>query len=111
MELFFSGNQPESCEIYYQFVRMFPGGRYVMRYQYRTVGLPDRTGLRWSFGAGQSYEFLASPEWAEGEWRWQAGMPAGRLILSYRRNSGSTRHQGTVLIRQIRLDRDETGGP
>jgi O-antigen ligase len=106
LELFLSGQRPESCEVYHQFVRLAAGEHYVLRFQYRTMELADPTGLRWSLGTGQDFEFRAAPEWANGEWRWQAAKAAGRVALAYRRNSGSTRREGTVLVRRVRLEAD-----
>jgi hypothetical protein len=107
LELFLSDKRPESCEVYRQFVRLAAGAHYVLRFQYRTRELPDPTGLHWSLGPGHDYEFRASPEWSNGEWRWQAADAAGRLTLACRRSSGSIRHEGTVLVRHVRLELDE----
>jgi O-antigen ligase len=108
LELFLSGNRPESCEISHQFVRLTAGARYVIRFQYRTMELPDPTGLRWTVGRGQEYEFLSSTQWSDAEWRWQASENGARLALAYRRKAGSTRHEGMVLMRQVRLQLDES---
>jgi O-antigen ligase len=105
--LFLSADRPESCEISHQFVRLAAGARYVFRFQYRTTELPDPTGVGWSMGENQKYEFRSSPDWTDAEWRWQASENRGRLALAYRRKAGSTRHEGTVLVRRVRLLSDE----
>lgn len=107
LELFLSGKRPENCEVYYQYLRLAAGAHYVLSFQYRTRELPDLTGLRWSLGTGQDYEFRASPEWSNGEWQWRAAKAEGRLILVCRRSNGSTRHEGTVLVRRVRLELNE----
>jgi len=107
LELFLSDKRPESCEVYHQFLRFAAEARYVLRFQYRTTELPDPTGLFWSLGTDEDYKFRSSPEWANGEWRWLVAKPAGQLVLAYRRASGSTRHEGTLLLRRVRLDLDE----
>ncbi len=105
LELFLPGNRPEACEIAHQFLRLESSVLYVMRFQYRTSELPNPTGLSWSITGGQPYEFRSSPEWTDGEWRWTANKAADRLVLGYHREAGSTRHEGTVFIRQVRLER------
>ncbi len=107
LELFLAANRPQSCEITHQFVRLAAGVRYVIRFQYRTIELPDPTGVFWSMGESHEYELGSSPDWTNAEWRWQAAEDRGRLALAYRRKAGSTRHEGTVLVRRVRLQPDE----
>ena len=107
LEIFLSASRPENCEIAHQFVRLASGARYVIRFQYRTIELPDPTGVRWSMGESQEYELGMSPEWTDVEWRWQASGDRRRLVLAYRRKPGATRHEGTVLVRNVRLQPDQ----
>jgi O-antigen ligase len=104
LELFLSGRQPESCEIYSQFLRLTAGARYVLRFQYQTGELPDPTGLQWSVNDAARYEFPASREWTNGEWRFRGGPAASRLVLAYRRSAGAVRCEGTALLRRVRLE-------
>jgi O-antigen ligase len=106
LELFLTGNRPDTCEIYRQFLYLRPGTERVLRFQYRTLDLPDRTGLRWSIGTQEGAELLASSQWTDGEWRWAPARASGRLCLSYRRDSGSTRREGILFLRQVRLEPD-----
>jgi len=106
LELFLTGNRPDNCEIYRQFVYLLPGREHVLHFQYRTLDLPEPTGLRWSIGTRESQEFRASTEWTDAEWRWPSTQDSGRLSLFYRRDSGSTRREGILLLRQVLLDAD-----
>ncbi len=94
LELFLSASRPESCEIAHQFVRLAAGAWYVIRFQYRTIELPDPTGVRWSMGESEEYDFRSSPEWTDAEWRWQASGDRGRLALAYRRKIGNHTPRG-----------------
>ena len=105
LELFLSGSQPENCSILDQVLRLSRGAAYEMRFQYRTTDLPDPTGLRWWLGGRKEYVLRASPEWSDAVWRFFAPDEGARLTLEYRRAAGSTRHQGTVLFRRARLER------
>jgi hypothetical protein len=99
----FSGRQPEACAFLGQPVPVREGGEYVMAYEYRTSGISGASGLFWSAGGESGPVLAASDAWISAEWRFRA--PAGRmpLTLSYRRVNGTTRIEGTVELRGIRL--------
>jgi O-antigen ligase len=102
----FSGKQPENCEFLDHFVILDKGTQYVLRYEYRTSDLPAQTGLQWSVRPGEAHELSASDTWSTGEWRFQASASAVRLVLGYRRALGTRRIEGTILLRQIRLEKE-----
>jgi O-antigen ligase len=106
LELFLTGNRPDTCEIYRQFVYLLPGTERILRFQYRTLDLPDPTGLRWSMGTQEGEELRSSTQWTDAEWRWPPTQASGRLSLFYRRDSGSTRREGILFLRQVRLEAD-----
>ncbi|MBZ5724626.1 MAG: O-antigen ligase family protein [Acidobacteriia bacterium] len=107
LEVAFSGQQPESCEVLSHFAPLAIGGKYVLRFQYLTADLPKRTGLRWSVGEGPECEISSSEDWKDGTWRFQATGHVTRLVLAYRRDLGTTRTEGTIQLRQIRLEEDK----
>jgi hypothetical protein len=106
IELIFSGKQPENCDVLNHFVPVSKRAQYVLRFQYRTRDLPSKTGLRWSIGPGSERELPASEEWSSGEWRFRASADTALLVLTYRRMPGTRRIEGTVLLRQIRLEEE-----
>jgi O-antigen ligase len=106
LEVSFSGKQPENCEFLNHFVALARGAPYVLRFQYRTRDLPERTGLGWSLGLAPDHQLPAAEEWSTGEWHFQAPAGAVRLVLAYRRALGTRRIEGTLLLRQVRLEVD-----
>jgi O-antigen ligase len=107
LQVSFSGTQPENCEFLNHFVALTEGAQYVLRFQYRTRDLPEQTGLHWSVSLGKDYALSASEEWSTGEWHFQAPTDAVRLVLAYRRALGTRRIEGTILLRQVRLEQDK----
>jgi hypothetical protein len=106
LEASFSGKQPENCDFLDHFVVLDKGAQYVLRYEYRTSDLPAQTGLQWSVSSGEAHELSASDQWSSGEWRFQASAGGVWLVLSYRRALGTRRIEGTVLLRQVRLEKE-----
>jgi O-antigen ligase len=114
LELFLPGNRPENCEIYRQYLVPFVRKGFSLRFEYRTVDLPDPPGVRWSLAGEPDYEFRTAAEWTEGEWRLPAVRASGKLSLQYRRSNGSTRQEGILFLRRVRLEPEVTrqsGGP
>jgi O-antigen ligase len=98
-----SGEQPEHCELLSQPVALSKAARYVLRFEYLTNDLPSRTGLLWSLGADREFALPSSPAWSTTEWRFTAPS-AARLSLVYRRSPGTTRTEGALRLRHVRLD-------
>ena len=112
LRLTFTGNQPEHCEPLTQFVPVEENEAYELRFAYRTSGISPGAGPRWQVvdalgsGAIAESEPLSSPETAEGRVSFET--PAGcrllRLALVYQRVPGTTRIDGFVVLREVRLD-------
>jgi hypothetical protein len=113
LRLSFNGNQPEQCEPLTQLVPVREKGAYELRFSYWTSGIAPDAGPRWqvadAFGSRvlAESEALSSQEAAEGRVSFET--PGGcrllRLALVYRRAPGTTRIDGFVVLREVRLDR------
>jgi hypothetical protein len=106
----YTGEEPERCEALSQYLALKAGGRYRMRWEYRTHGIEPATGLKWRVadGGGAIAESgdLASGEWTQGEFEFQARTTAGapRLALVYERATGTVRIQGEIWVRKVTLE-------
>jgi hypothetical protein len=103
LEMEFSGNQPEQCELLSQIVCLRHSTHYAFQFEYRTMGLPDQTGLAWSLGPRREFALAGSPVWAAAEWRFTASADAERLSLAYHRVPGTTRTEGSLTLRHLRI--------
>jgi O-antigen ligase len=104
-----SGNEPERCEILSHPLALERGGAYVLRFQYRTSGLPKQTGLYWSLDNGREYPIDASEAWQFVAWPFEASDEAERLSLGYRRLLGTTRVEGLIALRGMVMERANKG--
>jgi O-antigen ligase len=104
LSLSFSGNEPESCELLAHYALLRPDTRYTLSFEYRTVGLPQSTGLYWTGGPQPAYEFHAAESWSRASWSFLSSGESGRLALAYRRYPGTTRLEGTLFLRNVRLE-------
>jgi hypothetical protein len=112
LRLTFSGGQAERCEPLAQFVPVQENRTYELKFAYRTSGISHGAGPRWrvadAFGASviANSEALSSQETAQG--RVSFVSPAGcrlvRLVLEYQRTPGTTRIEGYLVLRDVRLD-------
>jgi tetratricopeptide (TPR) repeat protein len=113
LRLTFSGGQPEKCEPLAQLVPVQENAAYELKFTYRTSGISPGAGPRWQvadgFGASviAESEALSSQETAQE--RLSFVSPAGcrlvRLVLAYQRAPGTTRIEGYMVLRDVRLDR------
>jgi hypothetical protein len=106
LSLSFSGKEPESCVLLAHFVPLSVGVRYTVGFEYRTTGLPPHTGLYWSIGAKPAYQFDSMENWTAARWSFWSTGETGRLSLSYSRYPGTTRIEGIVFLRNVRLERE-----
>jgi tetratricopeptide (TPR) repeat protein len=105
----FSGRQPESCELLSQFLPVEARSRYTLQYLYRSSGVAPGTGLRWLVLDGDTIlargDSLSADRESPGEFSFAT--PARcrfvHLILGYERASGTTRIEGSVLLRSLSL--------
>ena len=109
----FSGNQPENCDLVYQFVPVIPQGRYALRFGYRTEGNEPQTGLQWKVTDAETYkelplppQGLASDTWEKGGLAFAVppGMHMAKVTLAYRRQPGTVRIEGTAWLRDVSLE-------
>jgi len=103
LEVEFSGKQPEICELLSQFVFLDRGKNYNLRFEYRTIDLPNQTGLTWTLGKNRVFELSGSRDWAAAEWPFRAAANVERLSLGYHRVPGTTRTEGALTLRQVRI--------
>lgn len=107
----FSGRQPENCDVLTQFLPVTESSNYELRYLYRTVGIAPKTGLEWritDLNGSRTIlqgESLSSESEAEGRLRFRtpAGSGIVRLTLRYQRALGTTRIDGFIVLRKLRL--------
>jgi hypothetical protein len=110
--LTFSGRQPEHCEVLYQFVPVRENRTYTLRFRYHTSGIAAGSGLAWRITEVNGTRSLAKGRdlSAEGETQDQLSFdaPAGcrlvRLSLVYQRSSGTTRIEGSIVLRSVEME-------
>jgi hypothetical protein len=107
LSLSFSGKEPDVCEVLAHFLSLRSDARYAVRFEYRTAGLPPRTGLYWSVGAEPAYQFDSAETWSLAQWDFLSSSETGRLSLGYRRYPGTTRLEGALFLRNVRLERED----
>ncbi len=113
LRLAFSGEEPEECEPLVRFLPVRENAVYEFTALYRTAGIPPDTGLGWRvtdldggnlMGPPQS---LASEDGATGKIRFVTppGCSLVRIALAYRRALGTTRVEGSLILREAGLRR------
>lgn len=113
LRLTFSGGQPESCEPLAQFVPVLENGAYELRFAYRTSGIPAGEGPRWQVtgcsggGAIAESAALSSQDIAPGRLAFVSppGCRLIRLRLACQRTPGTTRIEGYIVLRDVRIER------
>lgn len=113
VDLDFSGKQPYECEIGAQYLPLTVPIRLRLAFDYRTEGIDDSSGVRWAVQPRVTDDaYSASPAlepaagWRHFQWTFEIReTPAlGRLILFYRREPGTSRIEGQVHLRHLRLE-------
>lgn len=107
----FSGKQPETAELLWQFVPLEGGRKYRLQGQYRTVDIRQATNVRWLLislagqVAEQSPYFVAREDWTDFQWEWTAPLGSGawRLVLQQAREPGTTRPAGSFYLQGLAL--------
>lgn len=107
MKLDFSGKQPEQCELLEELVSVLPSRRYRLRWEHRFWGSADG-GLEWQVNGGSVTPagLEATDDWSEHalEFVSPAGAQFLELSLGYRRQMGAARLEGSLWLRNVRLD-------
>ena len=98
-----SGRQPESCEILRRFVSLQPGTRYIVHWETRTQNIASPTGLEWRVSSERA-PVLSGDDWRAGDLNFTAPSEIVALTLAYRRPSGSVRAEGSLELRNIRIE-------
>ncbi len=109
----FSGEQPEKCEIAYQFVPLVPRDSYRVAFSYRTVNATENSGLFcrvFELPSGKlltaETPWLASDDWKEGTMSFSISGTSSlvRLVFGYERPLGMMRLEGSICLRNIRIE-------
>ncbi|MFN7993809.1 MAG: hypothetical protein U0Q18_09425 [Bryobacteraceae bacterium] len=110
----FSGSQLEFCELLTQFVPVSPRRQYRLAVRYSTDNLSGTTGLAWSAlapsggtdllaGAGRVAATDRRGQSAEYSFSTPPQTRLVRLVLAYRRASGTVRIEGSLSVSQVDL--------
>ena len=114
LRLIFSGREPESCTPLSQIIPVLENAHYELEYVYNTSGIADGSGLSWTMeytDVSQAAQTTAEiPSEEKGGARalpfdTPPGCHLARLSLTYRRAPGTTRIEGRIVLRQVRLRR------
>ena len=104
MRFTFSGKEPDQAVLLSQVIPVDPASRYELRFEYRTWGIAPGTGIRVR-GFGGTTPDLSSEDWARQSLRFEAGgRETGTIALEYQRPLGVVRVEGTLDIRDVRLE-------
>jgi tetratricopeptide (TPR) repeat protein len=98
----FSGSQPETCVLLQQVLCLVPG-RFHLRFDY-TTGASMLEGVQWSLDNIEGPPIAPSSEWSEGRFNLPTAHGLRNLRLFYRREPGTTRGEGRLAIRHLRLE-------
>ncbi len=98
----FSGSEPESGELLAQTILLVPR-RFRLRFDYLT-GETAPMGVRWGLEQTAGPVIEPSAHWKEGTFDLPRTRGIARLKLLYRREPGTTRAEGRIEIRNLRLE-------
>jgi tetratricopeptide (TPR) repeat protein len=112
LRIIFSGKQSENCELLSQLVPLIPARDYRLSFRYQTSMIPPNAGLHWRIVDAQTGTELAkaSPNLSSERERSEAVLFSStaetrwaRVIFEYRRATGTTRVEGSILLREASL--------
>lgn len=117
LNLTFTGDQPEQCEILSQFVPLLPNRKYRLRVDYYTLGIDKDSGLIWRIlllpGNKDLLDNSGMLSGGSGEREYSESFVApadatlGKLVLSYERVKGTVRINGSAEMRHVDLTFDQ----
>ena len=107
----FTGDESESSTIAEQTISL-PPGNYRLESSYRTQGIASNTGIRWEIADCESDAVQASSPFLSSDTPAKFTLPFPvdpdhrllRLRLVYRRQIGTSRVSGTLVVRSIRIE-------
>jgi tetratricopeptide (TPR) repeat protein len=97
-----SGSQREACVLVEQTICLIPG-RFRLRFDYVTRDAPS-AGIHWSLDNHEGPVIEPSERWREDVFDVPRTRGLAHLKLFYRREPGTTRAQGRIEIRNLRLE-------
>ncbi len=105
MRFEFSGTQPERCALIEQTLPLLGGCRYRLSWRHRMTGIAPGAGPVWAAGSAATSQPLSGRDAAEPqlEFTTPPGAQAIHLCLEYRRQPGTTRIEGVLLLSEVRL--------
>jgi hypothetical protein len=117
LRISFSSRQPENCDVLTQFLPVMESSNYELRFLYRTAGIAPETGLGWRITDLNGAKILAQGESLASESERDGRLPfrtsaCGRLVrlkLTYQRALGTTRIEGFIVLRKLRLTQAGNG--
>jgi tetratricopeptide (TPR) repeat protein len=98
----FSGAQPESCVLLEQTIFLVRG-HFRLRFDYLADDGPT-TGVHWSLDNIEGPSIEPGSQWREGAFDLPRTQGLRNLKLSYRRKRGTTRTEGRIEVRNLRLE-------
>jgi O-antigen ligase len=98
----FSGREPESCGLLDHALALDDEVNYVLRFDYRSVGLPAQTGISWRLESAGVFAFEASMNWTHEVWRIRG--TTRKLKLAYQCIAGNARAEGRFFLRNVQID-------
>jgi tetratricopeptide (TPR) repeat protein len=109
MEVEWTGDEDEACQLLLQWVPLGPVRRYHLQWEQESSGLSNPAGVNWRIHT--STFDLQSPDLVAGQgtgWEFQTPPGAGMamLILEYRRPLGQTKAKGTMRLQKVSLQPD-----
>jgi hypothetical protein len=102
----FSGGQGEDCLLLTQPIPVAAATVYRLDFEYRTEGLAEPSGLRWTLDSARSSALLSSSS----QWSASAVTLHSRrfglalLQLSYHREPGTARREGSAVLRNLQME-------
>jgi hypothetical protein len=107
----FTGDEPEGCTIAEEAISL-PPGNYKLEFSYHTRNIAANTGIRWEITEVESDTALVSSPFLSSDTRAKFTLPFSvgpdhhllRLRLIYRRQIGTPRVSGTLVVPSIRID-------
>lgn len=110
LNISFSGKQPEKSEILWQYMPLQAGRTYEIDFEYQTQNIEPGAGPAWKItaGPGAADLTLISPRLSNSAWKPETLVFRGcdglaRLALAYERAPGTTRIQGLLSVRALRI--------